>query len=248
MANSIPDYTEKVLASVRSYWDVRASQAQRSADSGAINTGLRSEVTGGRHLDELQLLLVAVFVDAGIPAEMMEVKRLPIPGYFRRDKSWDIVVTVQGRVLGIIELKSITGRNPGQNFNNRTDEALGQAVDVWRAVERGIIDSPLRPWLGYLMLLEDNEEWNRVSPARQPVWPADPVFANTSAADRATIFFDRMVRERLLDAACVMMTSRETGAVRYPNPTLSFQSLAAAMVGRTLQFTATNPDIEWPDR
>lgn len=246
MANTIPDYTDQVHASVRSYWDVRVTQAQRSADSGAINTGLRSEVTGGRHLDELQLLLVNVFVDAGIPAEMIEVRRRPIPGYFRRHKSWDVVVTVRRRVLGIIELKSITGSNPGQNFNNRTDEALGQAVDVWRAVERGIIDSPLRPWLGYLMLLEDNEEWNRVSPARRSVWPADPIFANTSAADRAAIFFDRMVRERLLDAACVMMASRDTGAVRYPQPTLSFQALAAAMVGRTLQFVATNPDLDWP--
>ncbi len=112
-----------------------------------------------------QLLLVDVLVDAGIPAEMLEVKRRPIPGYFRRDKSWDIVVTVQGRVLAIIELKSIVGNNPGQNFNNRTDEALGQAIDVWKAVERGIIDSPLRPWLGYFMLIEDNEAWNRVSPA-----------------------------------------------------------------------------------
>jgi hypothetical protein len=247
VANSIPDYTDKVQASVRSYWDVRASQAQRSADSGAMNTGLRAEVTGGRHLDDLQLLLVDVFVDAGIPADMMEVKRLPIPGYFRRDKSWDIVVTVKGRVLGIIELKSITGHKPGQNFNNRTDEALGQAVDVWRAVERGIIESPLRPWLGYVMLLEDNDEWNRVSPARRPVWPADPVFANTSAADRAAIFFDRMVRERLLDAACVMMAKRESGAVRYPQPSLSFQSLAAAMFGRTLQFMATNTDLDFAD-
>ncbi len=245
MANSIPDYTEKVLASVRSYWDVRASQAQRSADSGAINTGLRSEVTGGRHLDELQLLLVDVFVDAGIPAEMMEVKRLPIPGYFRRDKSWDIVVTVQGRVLGIIELKSITGTKPGQNFNNRTDEALGQAIDVWKAVERGIIDSPLRPWLGYVMLIEDNEEWNRISVPRAPVWPADPVFDRSSPAERASIFFERMVRERLLDAACVLLADRSTGQVRTNRPTLSFQSFAAAMYGRCLQFRATNPDLEW---
>jgi hypothetical protein len=245
VANSIPDYTEKVLASVRSYWDVRASQAQRSADSGAINTGLRSEVTGGRHLDELQLLLVDVFVDAGIPAEMMEVKRLPIPGYFRRDKSWDIVVTVQGRVLGIIELKSITGTKPGQNFNNRTDEALGQAIDVWKAVERGIIDSPLRPWLGYVMLIEDNEEWNRISVPRAPVWPADPVFDRSSPAERASIFFERMVRERLLDAACVLLADRSTGQVRTNRPTLSFQSFAAAMYGRCLQFRATNPDLEW---
>ena len=127
---------------------------------------------------------------------MMEVKRRPIPGYFRRDKSWDIVVTIEDRVLAIIELKSIVGNNPGQNFNNRTDEALGQAMDVWTAVERGIIDSPLRPWLGYFMLIEDNDAWNRVSAGRSSVWPADPAFDDTSATNRRTIFFDRMVRER----------------------------------------------------
>ena len=245
MANDLPDYSERVQAAVASYWEVRESQAQRSRDLGVVNTGLRAEVTGGRHLDALELLLIEVLVDAGIPARMMEVKRRPIPGYFRRDKSWDIVVTIEGRVLAIIELKSIVGNNPGQNFNNRTDEALGQAMDVWTAVERGIIDSPLRPWLGYFMLIEDNDAWNRASAARSAVWPADPIFDGTSAADRTAIFFDRMVRERLLDAACVVMANRPTGEVRYKQDNLAFQSFAAAMFGRCLQFKATNSDLGW---
>lgn len=246
MANDLPDYTEKVEAAVASYWDVRKSQAKRSEESGAVNTGLRSEVTGGRHLDALELLIIDVLVDAGIPADMMEVKRRPIPGYFRRDKSWDVVVTVEGRVLVIIELKSIVGSNPGQNFNNRTDEALGQALDVWTAVERGIIDSPLRPWLGYFMLIEDNEAWNRVSSPRRAVWPSDPKFDQTSAADRAAIFFDRMVRERLLDASCVVLADRSTGAIRFKQENLAFQSFAAALFGRCLQFRATNRELNWP--
>ena len=245
MANELPDYTDKVEAAVASYWSVRESQAERSKASGAINTGLRAEVTGGRHLDALELLLIDVLVDAGIPAEMMEVKRRPIPGYFRRDKSWDVVVTVEGRVLVIIELKSIVGDNPGQNFNNRTDEALGQALDVWTAVERGIIDSPLRPWLGYFMLIEDNDAWNRVSAPRKAVWPSDPIFEQSSAADRAAIFFDRMVRERLLDAACVVLANRTTGGVDYKQDSLAFQSFAAALFGRCLQFKATNPEVVW---
>ncbi len=245
MANDLPDYADKVNAAAALYWDVRMSQAQRSRDAGVVNTGLRSEVTGGRHLDALELLLVDVLVDAGKPAGMLEVKRRPIPGYFRRDKSWDIVVTIDGRVLAIIELKSIVGNNPGQNFNNRTDEALGQAMDVWKAVERGIIDTPLRPWLGYFMLIEDNDSWNHVSAARSAVWPSDPVFDNTSAADRASIFFERMVRERLLDAACVVLADRSSGAVRYQRDSLSFQSFAAAMFGRCLQFKAINVDLRW---
>ncbi len=245
MSTSLPDYQDKVVSAVASYWHVRTEQAERSRAAGVVDTGLRSEVTGGRHLDALERLLVSVLVDAGIPASTLEVKRRPVPGYFRRDKSWDIVVTVHDRVLAIIELKSIVGENPGQNFNNRTDEALGQAMDIWKAVERGIIDSPLRPWLGYFMLIEDNDAWNRVTAARSAVWSADPAFNGTSASDRAAIFFDRMVRERLLDAACIVMANRSTGKVRYKQDNLAFQSFAAAMFGRCLQFRATNPDLEW---
>jgi hypothetical protein len=245
VTNQLPDYTTLVDAAVGDYWDVRRSQAERSLALGVLNPGLRSEVTGGRHLDALQLLLVQVFTDAGIPAHLIDVKKRPIAGFFRRDKSWDVVVMVADRVVGIIELKSMAGNSPGQNYNNRTDEALGQAVDVWKAVERGIIDTPLRPWLGYFMLLEDNDAFNAPVQARTPVWEPDPAFDGSSYATRYEVFFDRMVRERLLDAACLVLADKETGAVRFPSASLSFQSFAAAIHGRCLQFMATNPDIDW---
>lgn len=247
LAQTLPDYTGTVAKAVAEYWNVRTSQAERSRAQGVLNTGLRSEVTGGRHLDALQTLLVQVFADAGIPPRLMEVKRRPIPGYFRRDKSWDIVLMVDTRVVGIIELKSIVGSSPGQNFNNRTDEALGQAMDVWKAVERGIIDTPLRPWLGYFMLLEDHAAFAKPVKPRRPVWNPDPVFDDATYAKRFQIFFERMVRERLLDAACLVLGRREDGAVRFAGDTLSFQSFAAAIHGRVLQFKATNPDLPWDE-
>jgi type II restriction enzyme len=228
VTNPLPDYTSLVDTAVGAYWDVRRSQAKRSHAQGVLNPGLRSEVTGGRHLDDLQALLVRVFIEAGIPAHLIDVKKRPIAGFFRRDKSWDVVVMVAERVVGIIELKSMAGTSPGQNYNNRTDEALGQAVDVWKAVERGIIDTPLRPWLGYFMLLEDNDAFNA------------PV-----QATRYEVFFERMVRERLLDAACLVMGNKGTGTVSFPSASLSFQAFAAAIHGRCLQFMATNPDIDW---
>lgn len=245
MTNPLPDYTDLVDAAVAAYWDVRRSQAEKSIAQGVLNPGLRSEVTGGRHLDELQALLVRVFIDAGIPAHLIDVKKRPIAGYFRRDKSWDVVVMVADRVVGIIELKSMAGTSPGQNYNNRTDEALGQAVDVWKAVERGIIDTPLRPWLGYFMLLEDNSSFNEPVKARTPVWTPDPAFDDSSYAKRYEVFFERMVRERLLDAACLVMGDKQSGDVRLPSTNLSFQAFAAAIHGRCLQFMATNPDIDW---
>ena len=245
MPDDLPDYADHVRGAVGEYWDVRRSQAERSRRQGVVNTGIRAEVTGGRHLDALQELVVSVFIDAGIPAHLLDVKKRPIAGYFRRDKSWDIVVMVADRVVGIIELKSMAGHSPGQNYNNRTDEALGQAVDVWKAVEREIIDTPLRPWLGYFMLLEDNTAFTQPVKVRRAVWEPDPAFDGASYADRYVIFFERMVRERLLDAACLILADKETGEVRFPSTSLAFQAFAAAIHGRCLQFIATNPDIEW---
>ena len=152
-----------------------ARRRTSSEGRGVFNTGIRAEVTGGRHLHALQELVVSVFVDAGIPAGLIDVKRRPIAGYFRRDKSWDVVVMVADRVVGIIELKSMAGGSPGQNYNNRTDEALGQAVDVWTAVEREIV-GPQRPWLGYFMLLEDNAAFTTAVKPRRTVWEPDSAF------------------------------------------------------------------------
>ena len=242
MPYNLSDYRELVENAVADYWNVRHAQAAKSRGQGVFDTGIRAEVTGGRHLDALQELVVGVFVDAGIPAHLLDVKKRPIAGYFRRDKSWDIVVMVADFVVGIIELKSMAGDSPGQNYNNRTDEALGQAVDVWKAVEREII-TPLRPWLGYFMLIEDNAAFTSAVKARTPVWKPDPVFDEASYADRYVIFFERMVRERLLDAACLVLADKESGAVRFPSESLSFQAFAAAIHGRCLQFMATNPAI-----
>ena len=243
MATSLPDYNESVRRAAEAFWNVRTAQSEKSKSQGVINPGDRSEVTGGQHLNGFQELVVSVFIESGIPARLIDVKRRPIAGYFRRNKSWDLVVMVEGRVLAIIEFKSMSGKNPGQNFNNRTDEALGQAHDVWKAVEREIITG--RPWLGYFMVLEDTDRFHHPVRAEKTVWDADSVFDGASYADRYVIFFERMIRERLLDAACLLMGNRKSGNVAFPSQNLSFDTLAAGIRGRCLQFMAMNPDIDF---
>ena len=89
-------------------------------------------------------------------------------------------------------------------------------MDVWKAVEREII-KPLRPWVGYFMLLEDNEAFTTAVTPRKAVWEPDPAFDGASYADRYVIFFERMVRERLLDAACVVLADKDSAEVRVPS-------------------------------
>ncbi len=65
---------------------------------------------------------------------------IPLPGFYRRAKNWDIVVTFENTLVAAIECKSQVG-SFGNNFNNRTEEAIGNAVDLWRAYEAGYVGS-----------------------------------------------------------------------------------------------------------
>ncbi|TVS11604.1 MAG: hypothetical protein EA424_23590 [Planctomycetaceae bacterium] len=42
----------------------------------------------------------------------------------------------------------------GNNFNNRSEEAIGTAQDIWTAYREGAFPMLDRPWLGYLLMLE----------------------------------------------------------------------------------------------
>lgn len=81
--------------------------------------------------------------------------RVELPGYYRAEKKWDLVVAVDGRLFAAVEFKAQVGPSFGNNYNNRTEEALGNATDYWAAYCEGAFWGSPKPWLGYLMLLED---------------------------------------------------------------------------------------------
>ena len=56
-----------------------------------------------------------------------------LPGFFRPTKLWDVVVIDGGRLIAALEFKSQVGPSFGNNFNNRTEEAIGSAHDLWTA-------------------------------------------------------------------------------------------------------------------
>jgi hypothetical protein len=140
---------------VRSYWIVRESQAAKQLASGKVDAGSRGSVTGGTHLDALAQVFADLFVSAGFPASAIRRSNgIELPGYYRPTKKWDLVVVDRDRLVAALEFKSQVGPSFGNNFNNRTEEAIGSATDVWRAYEEGTFGR-VRPWLGYVFLLEE---------------------------------------------------------------------------------------------
>src|SRR5690606_12156815 len=61
---------------------------------------------------------------------------LTLPGFFRPTKQWDMLVLHKGHLIAALEFKSQVG-SFGNNFNNRTEEAIGKAHHFWTAYRQG---------------------------------------------------------------------------------------------------------------
>ncbi len=115
-----------------------------------------------------------------------------------------------GQFLAGIEFKSQVG-SFGNNYNNRTEEAIGSACDLWAAYREGAFKPSARPWLGYLMLLEHAPESTRPVRAQEPHFKVFPEFKKASYAKRYEILLTKLVRERLYDSACFLLSDSKNG-------------------------------------
>jgi hypothetical protein len=148
-----------------------------------------------------------------------------------------------GRLLAAIEFKSQVG-SFGNNYNNRTEEAIGSATDIWAAYREGAFKPSARPWLGYLMLLEEAPGSVSSVRAREPHFKVFPEFKDASYAKRYEILLTKLVRERLYDSACFLMSNAAGGPEgKYIEPAseLSFQNFIASLLAKAIAVAKSGP-------
>ena len=68
-----------------------------------------------------------------------------LPGYYRPEKKWDLLVVSNNQLVTAIEFKSQVGPSFGNNFNNRVEEAVGSATDIWTAYREKRFGTNPRP-------------------------------------------------------------------------------------------------------
>jgi hypothetical protein len=241
----LADLDKRLRKAIIYFWKTRGSQSQKQGgDEGDKDRGDRGAVTGGKHLDGFRELVAALLEAAGLQrATIYWRKKTELPGWFRAEKSWDLLVVADGKLVAIVEFKSQVG-SFGNNFNNRTEESLGNATDLWAAYEEGAFRPSDRPWLGYMMLLEDAPGSNRKVKAKEPHFKIFPEFKDASYAERYNQLLTKLVRSRLYDAACLLMSSREgglKGKSRELNPELSFHNFVRSLLGRAFAVAKTQP-------
>ena len=124
----------------------------------------------------LELLVKDLLIEFGInESDIFTKQKLELPGYYRSTKKWDLLVVSRQQLVMAIEFKSIGG-SYGNNLNNRTEEALGNASDIWTAYREGRFGTAPRPLLGYLFLLRDEPSVLRPVANKEPHFKVDPVF------------------------------------------------------------------------
>ncbi|MDR2493427.1 MAG: PaeR7I family type II restriction endonuclease [Coriobacteriales bacterium] len=215
----------------------RKAAATKQAAAGAIDKGARGEVTSGGHLNAVAKVIANVFIDAGIPADWIFCSRnsLELPGYFRAEKKWDIIIAHDSKLIAAIELKSIWG-SYSKNLNNRAEEAIGSAIDIARAIRSGLLGSS-SPWLGYVFILKDNEIIRKTTRFKEPHFLVDGIFKETNYLERFEIMCSRLVAERLYNNAWYVCL-KESGEFFEPNPEMTWNKFEAAIKGKVLEVLA----------
>jgi len=232
---------ERVRAAVRYFWQTRKKQSLAQGNkTGKKDYGSRGAVTGGKQIDGFIQVVAELLNESELSPDSIHIdkKHVVLPGWFRATKEWDLVALVNGTLLAVIEFKSQVG-SFGNNFNNRTEEALGNSTDILTAYREGAFRGSPRPWVGYLMLLEDSPGSRTPVSVQEPHYPAFSEFQNTSYADRYRILCQKLVRERLYDATCLILSDAKgglRGEYSEPSTEIGFRNFAASLTAHAMAF------------
>lgn len=203
---------ERVREAVQHFWKTRQEQGSKQKSSERADMGARCEVTGGAHMDGFVKIIKDVICNNGFERKFIHEKTcIQLPGYYRPEKQWDLTIIKDKKLLAAIEVKSQIGPSFGNNFNNRTEEALGSAEDLWTAFREGAFHSSSQPWLGYLILLEDCEASQKPVKTFEPHFEVFPEFKKASYAKRYEIFCKKLILERKYNSAAFIMSKKDEG-------------------------------------
>jgi hypothetical protein len=239
-----PEFDDLARQAVRDFWSARSGGT--SVRQGAN----RDAVIGGKNLDGFVRLVTAVTTHCGLPTEAVLTSgtaTMALPGFYRPTKRWDTLVMLDGHLLAVFEYKSQVGPSFGNNFNNRAEEALGNATDLHAAQDNGAFVAMDRAprdkpplFAGYVMVLEDCADSRSVVGIGLKHFPVLPEFVSTSYADRYNLLCEKLVTQRLYSAAALVLTERAaglaTGAHTHLSASTSLRFLFARFAGELTAF------------
>ncbi|MEO8128580.1 MAG: PaeR7I family type II restriction endonuclease [Bryobacteraceae bacterium] len=236
MALDLVDYETKARDAVMAFWGNREKARQKQIEAGTIDQGERAGVTSGKNMDGFIALVIDLVQANGLAHASIHRRRtlVTLPGYFRPTKLWDLLVLNEGRLIAAIELKSQVGPSFGNNFNNRTEEAIGTSHDLWTAYREGAFGKTPRPFVAWMMLVEDAPRSRAPVRDLSPHFAVFPEFQGASYLKRYDILCQRLVKEQLYTTAALITSPRTavtTGEYSELSDMTSLKAFVAILAG-----------------
>jgi Restriction endonuclease XhoI len=237
MALDLANYEQTARAATMAFWGNRQKAIEAKIKAGTTDTGERGAVTAGNTMDGFAALMIDLVHANGLGHASIFRNRaaLTLPGFFRPTKLWDVLVIQDGRLVAAVEMKSHVGPSFSNNANNRAEEAIGTAHDFWTAYREGAFGNHARPFIGWLIMVED------ANASRKPGtrnasrhFPIFPEFKNASYLGRYDLLCQKLVKENLYTAACMLTSPRasaRTGAFSDMSELSSLKSFITAFAG-----------------
>ena len=236
MAIDLANYEQKAREAVQAFWRYREQARQKQINTGKADQGERAGVTAGKNMDGFLALVMDIVKANGLDHAEIHQERhvLTLPGYFRPTKLWDLLVMNEGRLIVALEFKSQVGPSFGNNANNRAEESIGTAHDFWTAYREGAFGEQPRPFIGWMMLLEDAPQSRTPIKGATPHYSVFEEFENASYADRYNILCHKLMQEHLYTAASLIVSPRsaiDTGEYFEMSDITGLKIFASALAG-----------------
>jgi hypothetical protein len=196
----IPDEIEPLLVN---FWARRGESAARLAAAGLTNTG--AQARNAKHMQSMSTFVRQMFVDAGLRQQDVTLDSI-IPGYYRRSKNWDVVAMHRGHLVGVVELKSQES-SPGNNANNRIEEAVGSAVDAHFVNDITGAFGDLGVWAAWCMTFNRNAESGDPIRLRGiPKFDLDEEFIGMTYESQYATAIKRLIAQNVYQAGWMLTT------------------------------------------
>jgi hypothetical protein len=163
-----------------------------------------------------------IATDAALPALVTTNNELVVDENGQSRRSWDVEVVLGDHSLARIDIDVVSEPHHVEPALAGFDAVLAKACESWRMVTRCAEPAPPRPWLGCLRVFEGEFADDLVQPRE----------ARTSSQHTLATALDTMVKDRTLDAACMMVVDTAAGIVSSPIEALSFRAFTASLFGR----------------
>jgi len=236
LALDLVDFERKANEAVQAFWGNREAARLKQIESGKADQGERAGVTAGKNMDGFIALIIDIVRANGLADADIHKHRalLTLPGFFRPTKIWDLLVIHKDQLIAALELKSQVGPSFGNNFNNRTEEAIGTAHDFWTAYRENAFGKQPRPFAGWLILVEDAPGSRSTVKDKSPHFPVLDEFKGASYLKRYDLLCQKLVQEQLYTTAGLITSARSvvnTGEFTSLSPMTDLKTFVTAFAG-----------------